>query len=740
MAVVEVLPPVTNGGISDLSPSLNGSGDDVMANGDSTLKSVPKFISGMIYPPPELRTIIDSTAGFVAVSANSVQFEEKIRENHRQDPKWSFLNAADPYHAYYRHRIEKIREGGDAAALDAKEAAAASSAASAQIKGNTPLDSTPREPPTLPFVLDVPHKNALDLYVTFREGRNYQFDFLRPDHSLFSYFNHIVEQYSRVLGPEGRSNLLSDARERGEWERFQRERESKRAKERDEEAIAFAEIDWHDFAIVQTIEFTQVDAQSELPLPMTIAEVENMTLTQKRMAAMITENTAPEVEAHKASQAAADAAAAAAKAEEVASRPADNMEMDVASDEEDDQQAVQKEEEDQARARELQARSTEHGAPMKIRKDYVPKSLAARAAKATVTICSICGLQIPVDELEEHMRIELLDPKWKSQRDAIEARRAQANELQRGANVGSALKQLARARADLFDGDDEKRKREEEEENLRRKEREKAVWDGHTASKANTLDKYQTNVNFDEQIAAIHKAHGLGPTDTSTIGPAIGPSINPIATSSLPPPPISLPQNPNTLAAQGGNAYAGAVISAEPQPPSVYMGGMHHPLPLTPTFGGPPTGPGVPLGMHPSRLAALGGLPTRPADGAPEAEPVAKRPRIERPEGHYYPEEDWISMHPAAIVLSVQLPNISDKPEWNLNGAIATIPDIPLTLLISSLRDRIIAHIKANIPASRIKLSFRNKVLTNANTLASYNMDDDDLIVMTLRDPPKKKK
>jgi splicing factor 3A subunit 1 len=210
-----------------------------------------------------------------------------------------------------------------------------------------------------------------------------------------------VEQYSRVLypppeaidklnsfkGPEGRSNLLSDARERGEWERFQRERESKRAKERDEEAIAFAEIDWHDFAIVQTIEFTQVDAQSELPLPMTIAEVENMTLTQKRMAAMITENTAPEVEAHKASQAAADAAAAAAKAEEVASRPADNTEMDVASDEEDDQQDVQKEEEDQARARELQARSTEHGAPMKIRKDYVPKS--ARFALRTLGILVI---------------------------------------------------------------------------------------------------------------------------------------------------------------------------------------------------------------------------------------------------------------------------------------------------------------------------------------------------------------
>ena len=89
-----------------------------------------------------------------------------------------------------------------------------------------------------------------------------------------------------------------------------------------------------------------------------------------------------------------------------------------------------------------------------------------------MTTCSICGQQIPVDELQEHMRIELLDSKWKEQRDVLEARKAQASELQRGANV---------------------------------------VWDGHTASKANTLDKFSTNVNFDEQIAAIRRAKGLGP-------------------------------------------------------------------------------------------------------------------------------------------------------------------------------------------------------------------------------------
>lgn len=136
-----------------------------------------------------------------------------------------------------------------------------------------------------------------------------------------------------------------------------------------------------------------------------------------------------------------------------------------------------------------------------------------KKGKVTMTTCTICGQQIPVDELQEHMRIELLDPKWKDQRDTLEARKAQASELQRGANVVTSLQNLARTRVDIFgtETDEERRKREEAIEREKRKEREKVVWDGHTASKLNTLDKFSRNVNTDEQIAAIHRAKGLGP-------------------------------------------------------------------------------------------------------------------------------------------------------------------------------------------------------------------------------------
>lgn len=38
-----------------------------------------------------------------------------------------------------------------------------------------------------------------------REQRNYQFDFLRPQHSLFNYFTKLVEQYTKVC-PTASSN------------------------------------------------------------------------------------------------------------------------------------------------------------------------------------------------------------------------------------------------------------------------------------------------------------------------------------------------------------------------------------------------------------------------------------------------------------------------------------------------------------------------------------------------------
>jgi splicing factor 3A subunit 1 len=104
--------------------------------------------------------VIDRTALFVARSANPPQFEDKIRENQRSDPKFSFLNPADPYHAYYRHRMDNIAQGdlGDEASPE-KEGKG---------DGNGVTDPVAhvdagQEPPAPEFIMDLPNISPIDL-------------------------------------------------------------------------------------------------------------------------------------------------------------------------------------------------------------------------------------------------------------------------------------------------------------------------------------------------------------------------------------------------------------------------------------------------------------------------------------------------------------------------------------------------------------------------------------------------
>jgi splicing factor 3A subunit 1 len=104
--------------------------------------------------------VIDRTATFVVKSTNPTHFEDRIRENQRQDPKFSFLHPADPYHAYYRDRLEKVARGD----MDDEDV---------QREGKGPSDEPAEKPvvdlgkePLAPqFILDWPNISAVDLCV-----------------------------------------------------------------------------------------------------------------------------------------------------------------------------------------------------------------------------------------------------------------------------------------------------------------------------------------------------------------------------------------------------------------------------------------------------------------------------------------------------------------------------------------------------------------------------------------------
>ncbi|OIT27727.1 hypothetical protein A4A49_23167 [Nicotiana attenuata] len=53
--------------------------------------------------PPDTKFIIDKVAPFVA--KNGERVESGLKRNHAGDARFSFLNASDPYHAYYQYCV-----------------------------------------------------------------------------------------------------------------------------------------------------------------------------------------------------------------------------------------------------------------------------------------------------------------------------------------------------------------------------------------------------------------------------------------------------------------------------------------------------------------------------------------------------------------------------------------------------------------------------------------------------------
>lgn len=249
--------------------------------------------------------------------------------------------------------------------------------------------------------------------------------------------------------------------------------------------VAYASIDWHDFVIVETVEFTDADEQAELPPPMSLSELENMSLAQKRLAAMPTE--ALQQQGSK-----------------------DTEPEDVDMDESDDESS-------HPVVNHVIPKMPDTASPIKIRTDYKPKLYGTTANKGAVATerCPRCGEAIPVAEMAEHMRIELLDPKWKEQKMAMEAKQRDSNLLQEGNDVAKILKNISGLRPDIFGSDEidaNKRIREQEEE-AKRKDR--VIWDGHTATMGLANQRAQ-KTSIEDQIAQMHK---------KVTGDNIGPQI-----------------------------------------------------------------------------------------------------------------------------------------------------------------------------------------------------------------------
>lgn len=313
-----------------------------------------------------------------------------------------------------------------------------------------------------------------------REARNYQFDFLRPQHSLYQFFTRLVDQYKILLQQEGideatsekarlaelernarnKYSVLDRAQQRAEWVKYQELQKQEKVEQQEQERTAYAQIDWHDFVVVETVLFTEADDQTELPPPASLGDLQSASLEQKAMMslnpmrieeAMPTDQAEPTYyNAYPAEQ----AGPIQPTFEQQAAQPMVPTPMDYSMQQPTPPPMIP------AAAEEAESRSRDQAVPakaasgqqppMRIRSDYVPRAQARRLGTGAATaLCPNCHQQIPVAELDHHMRIELLDPRWKEQRAKADSRAGTTNLST--VDVVNNLKRLASQRSDVFD-------------------------------------------------------------------------------------------------------------------------------------------------------------------------------------------------------------------------------------------------------------------------------------------------
>ena len=281
------------------------------------------------------------------------------------------------------------------------------------------------------------------LHLSQKESRNPQFDFLKPHHNLHSFYQALVKQYSLVLNPPkdllervkrcafNKSDHLKIVKQRFQIEKLERQRILEQEAEQNAEMEAFNKIDWHDFTVAETVNFGPEDQHKELPGPLSPQILQTMPMTQRLE--MWTGRKA--------------------ETEIISNNFDDEEEMEIDEPSEFNAPVIASIIQTTSKPNEIiMGAAFGSGAPIKVRTDYVPRAAVSSTTNdsGTTQICSICNASVPVSQIDEHIRIELLDPKWRTQRLAMMAKNKDSNLVETGTDVSKNLEALAKHRQDIF--------------------------------------------------------------------------------------------------------------------------------------------------------------------------------------------------------------------------------------------------------------------------------------------------
>uniref|UniRef100_A0A915DKX3 SURP motif domain-containing protein n=1 Tax=Ditylenchus dipsaci TaxID=166011 RepID=A0A915DKX3_9BILA len=292
-----------------------------------------------------------------------------------------------------------------------------------------------------------------------REAMNYQFDFLKPQHSNFKYFTELVEQYTKVLIPprdtleklrqgNNKQAVLADVRYRVGWERYQRAMLDREFAEQERERLAYSQVDWHDFVVLHTIEF-QPSETVGLPPLCSPKDVGTRIVLQQRTEELKHQSDAMEIESGSEEE----------EAEDDQFRKEDEVKSAVlpesaprAFKQPFGQLSPPRDKQHSA----YQITQPAPAAPLAgnvVIRDYNPKrvKLSGQPVENSYIISPLTNERVPAHKLQEHVQFNTVDPLYREQREREQMHReelVQANAS--GAEISLNIAKLAERRTDIF--------------------------------------------------------------------------------------------------------------------------------------------------------------------------------------------------------------------------------------------------------------------------------------------------
>jgi len=449
-----------------------------MGDNDAVLNSKQlNRMMGMIYPPPEIKKLVDKTASLVANYGDGI--EEKMKEE--PNPSFSFLKEGDPYRKYYEQKIldykkeikekEEEEEKNRILELQKKEEFLNKKRESElslqqpinnkegklfveQLRNllNSNVENLTNVPSKInyneikapkpdQFSISHPNISEMDLDIikitaqfiakngenflldlNEREGKNSQFDFMKPQHNLFDYFSYLITSYSKILGDNrekikiltskasDKEKLLRDANQRVLYEqkikKMMRTKKSEYDFMTEEEKKKSQYIDWNDFVVVETIDFNDEEIENE-----------NIDTNNNINNENINKNNEEEINEYN-------------------------------KNENEENENINKENQNQnIEKSNIQSEISVNG--IKVIKNYVRQKQSDINDNNKDIKCPLCQIMISSMKFEEHIKLELLDPKWKEIQKDI-AKRSKESPLANTSDFISYLSDFSHSRPDLF--------------------------------------------------------------------------------------------------------------------------------------------------------------------------------------------------------------------------------------------------------------------------------------------------